>query len=459
MKTVQIKPRSEAELENDLGIIKKEKFILDLEEQRIIVLQQTALLEAEVKENSAHDTIENLNSELNRLFEKQKELEKQLMSEYMIWREFYNADRMPGQGVHSDLIKHKSNKNLSLLETAQQAEQRAAQRSAERAATELSLPPIKTYENDSATQLELFLANLVDYSLKDDRDTMEMPVFSLSTKPDMQVWKWQSVDGRRSVEVEPSRLGRATMHDKDFLIFLTSQIMATIKDGETLPQRVRFQLADYFFVTKKKVNKRASRVQNATTTIELDENNQPIKPLSKDPYQLAEEALDRLKFTSVKIRTKNDRGGRRVDAISFIGNWSIVERSPGDGRATIIEVEISEWLRKVVEEKSVLTIAPTYFELRKPLEKRLYEIGKKHCGNQTEWLIGEAELQQKCGSRAEAREFRRMMKEIIKDNNIPDYGIEPKLKADGTPGYCYINKNVKQLASSGIKIIKKKTLK
>ena len=56
---------------------------------------------------------------------------------------------------------------------------------------------------------DFFLADLFDYALKDDGASMEAPIFTLSTKPDLSTWKWTSKDENRHVEVYPSVKGRA----------------------------------------------------------------------------------------------------------------------------------------------------------------------------------------------------------------------------------------------------------
>lgn len=60
-------------------------------------------------------------------------------------------------------------------------------------------------------QLDPFVANLLGYKLKDDTATMEAPLFSLSTKPDMDTWRWISPDKKKWLEVTPSSIGRATL--------------------------------------------------------------------------------------------------------------------------------------------------------------------------------------------------------------------------------------------------------
>ena len=55
----------------------------------------------------------------------------------------------------------------------------------------------------------------------------------------------------------------------------------------------------------------------------------------------------------------------------------------------------------------MLTLHRDYFRLRKPIERRIYELARKHCGQQAvvEGLLGL--LLKKSGSKATDKEFRR----------------------------------------------------
>ncbi|MBU0781964.1 MAG: replication initiator protein A, partial [Alphaproteobacteria bacterium] len=85
-----------------------------------------------------------------------------------------------------------------------------------------------------------------------------------------------------------------------------------------------------------------------------------------------------------------------------------------------------------IQAKEVLTLHRNYFRLRKPLERRIYEIARKHCGSKQEWRIGLESLQRKCGSASTSREFRRLVGNIVAQDeahsHMPDYGI--RLEAD-----------------------------
>jgi hypothetical protein len=57
------------------------------------------------------------------------------------------------------------------------------------------------------------------------------------------------------------------------------------------------------------------------------------------------------------------------------------------------------------------------------INRRLYEIARKHCGHQTRWVIGLDLLREKAGSKSSLREFRRAVKEIEAENSLPDYHV------------------------------------
>jgi hypothetical protein len=243
---------------------------------------------------------------------------------------------------------------------------------------------------------DFFLADLFDYALKDDGASMEAPIFTLATKPDVSIWEWKSRDGNKSVRVMPSVLGRATQHDKDVLIYVVSQMTEALNRGraDAKNRTVRFTVYDYLVTTNRGVG--------------------------GDDYRRLQESFDRLAGTRIKtdIRT----GGQRVtDNFGILDRVRIVEKSQNDERMVAVEVTLSEWLYNAVQALEVLTIHPDYFRLRKPLARRLYELARKHCGHQAQWKIGLELLQAKSGSKSTLKEFRRAVRAIEADNSMPEY--------------------------------------
>nr|WP_255457180.1 replication initiator protein A [Polaromonas sp. E19S] len=243
---------------------------------------------------------------------------------------------------------------------------------------------------------DFFLADMFDYAMKDDGASMEAPIFTLSTKPDLSIWDWKSKDGNKSIKVTPSVLGRATQHDKDVLIYVVSQLTEALNRGrdDAKNRTVRFTVHDFLVTTNRQT--------------------------SGEGYKLLQEAFERLRGTSINTDIKT--GGQRIkEGFGIIDRWKIIDKSPADERMVAVEVTLSEWLYNAVSAFEVLTIHPDYFRLRKPLARRLYEIARKHCGHQTEWTIGLALLQEKTGSKSTLKEFRRAIRAIESDDSLPEY--------------------------------------
>ena len=186
--------------------------------------------------------------------------------------------------------------------------------------------------------------------------------------------------------------------DKDLLIYVVSQMTEALNrerlDAQT--RVVRFRVYDYLVSTN--------------------------KPTGGKEYQRLQDALERL--TGTRIKTNIKTGGVRVkELFGLIESATIVEKAPDDESMIAVEVKLSKWLFNAVQAHEVLTINPDYFRLRKPIERRLYELARKHCGDQTRFVIGIELLQDKCGSQSSLKEFRRALREVIEADTLPDYKL------------------------------------
>lgn len=245
---------------------------------------------------------------------------------------------------------------------------------------------------------DFFLADLVDYAFKDDAATMEAPVFSLATKPDLTTWTWKSKDDKRRMEITPSVRGRATIHDKDVLIYVTSQMTEALNRGrpDTDKRVVRFTVYDYLVTTNKHTSGRE--------------------------YNSFQTALRRLSGT--RIYTNIETGDIRIKQdFGIIDKWEIVEKSEDDEKMIAVEITLSEWLYNAIQAHEVLTLHPDYFRLRKPIDRRLYELARKHCGHQAQWSIGLHLLHEKSGSHASIYEFHEAVKTLADSDHLPEYRV------------------------------------
>lgn len=269
---------------------------------------------------------------------------------------------------------------------------------------------------DRHPQQDLFVCDIVDAVPKGDMSSMEHPVFSLSTKPDMRPRRYER--GDNWIQISPSPLGLATVHDRDVLIYCISQCMAALNEGRKVSRKLRFKGYDLLVATNRQSSGRG--------------------------YALLKDALKRLQGT--QIETNLRQGGKEYLKIFSLVDSAEIVRETRDGRMLDVEITLSDWVFDAIENNHVLTLSKKYFFLRKPLERRLYELARKHCGNQPEWRIGLEGLREKCGSGSSTKEFKRLVSKILADDekhgHMPQYGfqldgdvmiIRPKKKAEDSP--------------------------
>ena len=167
--------------------------------------------------------------------------------------------------------------------------------------------------------------------------------------------------GQATIEVTPSVKGLATIHDKDVLIYCVSQLMAALNEGRPTEPRAAPQGA------------------------RPPDRHQPRDLRRRLP------AAARGAWSGCRGRasspTSRPAGSRSTRGFGLIDAWEILRKTRG-GRMILVTVTLSDWMYRSVVSKSVLTLHRDYFHLRKPLERRVYEIARKHCGRQAEWRIG-----------------------------------------------------------------------
>jgi len=245
------------------------------------------------------------------------------------------------------------------------------------------------------------VCDVFDAAFKGDTASMEHPIFSLATKPDHRTREYKR--GDTFLEVRPSPDGLATVFDRDVLIYCISQLMTIVNAGEKVPKTIQFKAYDLLVATNRGTDGRG--------------------------YEQLKAAFSRLQGT--QIRTNITTGDTpQFDVFSLIDRATIILRDKDgnrahEGRMADVHIELSSWVKNAIESNEVLTLNRQYFQLRKPLERRLYELARKHCGMQSKWQIGLDALRDKTGSNSTLKEFKRLISAIIKDNDehnhMPDY--------------------------------------
>ena len=247
---------------------------------------------------------------------------------------------------------------------------------------------------DKTDQIDMFVANIVDITPKGDLHSMEYPIFAISSKPDTEKFRYENANGNW-IEIIPSINGRATIHDKDMLLYCFGQVAEALNRGKEVTRRIKITAYDYLVSTNRTTDGKA--------------------------YAGIADTLARLRGTTFVSNITNQEK-KKGDVFGLIDSGTMV--TDKTGRLEYIEIVLSEHLFASITNNRILTYNRDYFKLRSPYNRRMYELCRKHCGNQTYWEIGLETLYAKFGVKSDLREFRRKIKELAKEQSVPDYYIE-----------------------------------
>ena len=248
-------------------------------------------------------------------------------------------------------------------------------------------------------QRDFYVADLLDIAPKDDMASMEHPLFALKAG-DKRVREYRR--GGTTVTVKPGFDGCATIHDKDVWIYCISQLIEGINRGrEDVSRTVRFTAYDFLVTTNRRTD--------------------------GDAYLAMAAAMARLRGTSIETNIETAEIRER-QGFGLVDSWRVVEKK--GGRMVAVEVTLPDWLFRSVQAQQVLTLSADYFRIRKPLDRRIYELARKHCGSQKQWQCSVGALHEKSGSTASIREFRRSLRQLVEADQLPDYKVELDAEAE-----------------------------
>jgi plasmid replication initiation protein len=249
-------------------------------------------------------------------------------------------------------------------------------------------------------QIDLFLPYLADLSLRDQREVMERPFFSLAKSKRLKPIDYTSPDGKTWVHVSANPdYGMATIWDADILIYCAS-ILNEMK------------------------HHRVNDIPRTLKIMPYDLLRSIGRPISGRSYELLGAALDRLQSTTIKTNIRAEQ--RREATFSWLDNWSQLidektERSRG------LSISLSSWFYEgVLMAGGVLSIDRAYFDITGGRERWLYKVARKHAGGAREagFAIAMPTLFEKSGAEGQYRRFKFEIAAIVKRNDLPGYDLK-----------------------------------
>lgn len=253
-------------------------------------------------------------------------------------------------------------------------------------------------------QFDLFVPYIADLPLRDQRETMERPFFSLGKRKRLKPIEYVSPNGEVFVNVFPNaEFGMETIWDADILIWAASHMNSLRKQGKNdLPRTLTFQPYDLL-----------------KTIGRLTGGHQ---------YQLLRESLGRLQATSIVTNIRVPKG-KKQRQFSWIESWTDnVDGETQQSRG--MSLTLSDWFYEgILMDGGLLSIDPVYFTITGGRERWMYRVARKHAGGAGEggFAISLPTLFQKSGAEGEYRRFKFEMLAIVRKNDLPgfDLALEP----------------------------------
>ena len=256
---------------------------------------------------------------------------------------------------------------------------------------------------------------------KCDVTSLEFPLFAFKPSQEDRQFKYQDI----FITLKSTSSGLATMSDKDLWIYAITKLIELHNEGKRIARTIHFVAYDYL------------------KTIKGDTGGKTYKEFLQ--------SLERLAGT--RVLTNIETGGiREKRNFGLIESYKIIEEADKEVMAAV-EITLPDWLFRSVEKNQIKTLSEDYFKIRKPIYKRLYELGLKHCGEQVSFKISVEKLFEKSGSVGDIRNFRRDLRELTEENSLPDYHF--RYDEDEKMVY-YISRDVKDFMKFLLKQAKKK---
>jgi len=250
-------------------------------------------------------------------------------------------------------------------------------------------------------QFDLFVPIIGDVPLRDQRDTMERPFFSLSKRKRLQPIEYTSPDGSVWVRVNAvAEYGMATIWDADVLIWAASVITGMQARGlNDIPRKLDFHPHDLL----KAIGRETGGYE----------------------YERLRQALARLQSTTIRTNIRA-KGNRKIRQFSWIESLAEqVDEATGTTRG--MSLTLSDWLYEgILMDGGVLAIHPDYFGITGGRERWLYRVARKHAGGNggTGFTITLPTLFEKSGVEGTYRRFKFELKRIAEVNELPEFHLE-----------------------------------
>jgi plasmid replication initiation protein len=283
-------------------------------------------------------------------------------------------------------------------------------------------------------QFDLFIQSITDLPLRDQRETMERPFFSLSKRKRLAPISYESPDGTIWVKVQPHQdFGMATIWDADVLIWAVSVLIDLQNRGSNdIPRTLHFHPYDL------------------------------LRAINRDTggadYELLKGALARLQATIIRTNIRAKGKKKKFRQFSWLESWEdLVDENTGQSKG--MSLTLCEWLYEgILMKGGVLAISREYFTITGGRERWLYRVARKHAGGHAGegFSIPLPTLYAKSGAEGTYRKFKFAIKRIAEAAALPEFHLQWEEREGEEPALRMIRRDCLSLDHPGYAIPKRR---
>jgi plasmid replication initiation protein len=283
----------------------------------------------------------------------------------------------------------------------------------------------------SDRQFDLFVPFIADMPLRDQREIMERPFFSLSKNKRLKPIEYTSPDGQVYVNVFPNQeFGMATIWDADVLIWAASTLCELKKKrANDIPRTLNFQPYDLLKTIRRETGGRQ--------------------------YLLLRESLARLQATTIRTNIRADKARRKERQFGWIESFTdVIDEMTQTSKG--MSITLSDWFYEgVMMEGGVLSIDPMYFAIKGGRERWIYRVARKHAGGAGAdgFAIALPTLFEKSGAEGTYRRFKFEIAKIARADEIPGIHLRIEDREQGEPTLRMIRRELVTAEDGSITVV------
>lgn len=283
--------------------------------------------------------------------------------------------------------------------------------------------PSSSAPSAEAREFDVLFDAIPDISWRDQRDSLERPLVSLSKNK--RIEKQEYWFGELFLRIIPHQeFGQPTIWDYDIIIYLLAQVNERFKQQRDY---VSQQDLPSLKMVKTKNGYQQKRAWSWETPAISVNPRALLRAIGRGTggkdFRELRAAIARLQTCVIETNIWHGKKISRFKRFTLIHEFD--EDAPTATESGGMRFVLPDWMIRSVEtRKGILSIHPLYFNLTGGYEKFLYRMARKIAGRQqTSRTLKMATLHERSGSPMTRSDFAKSIRRVVSKSQLPEYAL------------------------------------